>query len=171
MMVAESSASRRTHSILMYDRNIIFVDILLFGCHTVKLFKQHTRLLPKNFDYSCGVLTPSLSRKDTNFRSSIPLRNQIALSFDRLKIIVLSQRTMQSSSPRHNPSNFLSQILHLFPRPSHSFSEVFFEILTLFFFGVGGVTIRTSSSPISSLAFLFKFLVPMSIINGGGRGI
>jgi hypothetical protein len=66
MMVAESSASRRTRSIWMYDRSTIFADRLLFGCYSVKMFKQHTRLLPETFDYLCGVLYPSLSRKDTN---------------------------------------------------------------------------------------------------------
>jgi hypothetical protein len=59
MMVAESSTSR---SIWMYDRSIICADKLLFGCYSVKLFKQHTRLLLEIFDYLCGVLSPSLSR-------------------------------------------------------------------------------------------------------------
>ena len=51
MMVAESGASRRTRSIWMYDRSTLFADKLLFGCYSVKLFKQHTRLLPETFDY------------------------------------------------------------------------------------------------------------------------
>ena len=84
MMVAESGASRRTRSIWMYDRSTLFADRLLFGCYSVKLFKQHTRLLPETFDYLCGVLSPSLSRKDTKFRASIPLRNWVALSLNRL---------------------------------------------------------------------------------------
>jgi hypothetical protein len=68
----------------MYDRSIIFADKLLFGCYSVKLFKQHTRLLLEIFDYLCGVLSPSLSRENTNFRAFIPLRNQIVFSFNRL---------------------------------------------------------------------------------------
>jgi len=83
-MVVESNTSRRTRNIWMYDRSIVFTDRLLFGYYSVKLFKQHTRLLPETFDYLCGVLSPSLSRKDTNFRASIPSRNKIALSFNRL---------------------------------------------------------------------------------------
>ena len=83
-MVAESSTSRRTRSIWMYDRGTIFADRLLFGSYSVKLFKQHTRLLPETFDYLCGVLSPTLNRKDTKFRASIPLRNRIALSLNRL---------------------------------------------------------------------------------------
>jgi len=68
----------------MYDRSIVFADRLLFECYSVKLFKQHTRLFPEIFNYLCGVLSPSLSRKDTNFRASIPLRNKIVLSLNRL---------------------------------------------------------------------------------------
>ena len=49
----------------------------------MKLFKQHTRLLPETFDYLCGILSPSLSRLDTKYRASIPLRNQIVLSLNR----------------------------------------------------------------------------------------
>jgi hypothetical protein len=60
------------------------VDRLLFGCYLVKLFKQHTKLLPETFDSLCGVLSPSLSGKHTNSRASIPLRNRIVLSFNRL---------------------------------------------------------------------------------------
>jgi hypothetical protein len=56
-MVADSSTSRRAQSIWMYDRSIIFANILLFGCYSVNLFKQHTRLLPETFDYMCGVLS------------------------------------------------------------------------------------------------------------------
>src|SRR5450631_685243 len=59
-MVVESSTSRRIRSIWMYDRSNIFADRLLFGCYSVKLFKQHIRLLPETFDYLCGVLSPSL---------------------------------------------------------------------------------------------------------------
>jgi hypothetical protein len=83
-MVVDSSTSRRTWNIWTYDRSTVFTDRLLFGYYSVKLFKQHTRLLPETFDYLCGVLSPSLNRKDTNFRASIPSRNKIALSFNRL---------------------------------------------------------------------------------------
>jgi len=58
VMVGEDGASRRTRSIWMYDRSTLFVDRQLFGCYSVKLFKQHMRLLPKTFDYLCGVLSP-----------------------------------------------------------------------------------------------------------------
>jgi hypothetical protein len=88
-MVAESSTSRRIRSIWMYDRSIAFADRLLFGCNLVKLFKQHTRLLPQTFDYLCGVLFPLLSRKDTNFRASIPIRNRIVFSLIDLVVIIL----------------------------------------------------------------------------------
>ena len=84
MMVAESSVSRRTHSIWVYDRSMIYADILLFGCYLIMLFKQHTRLLLEIFDYSCGVLLPSLSRKDTNFRTSNIFRYRIPLSMNKL---------------------------------------------------------------------------------------
>ena len=84
MMVGESGASRRTWSIWMYDRSTPFADRQLFGCYLVKLFKQYTRLLLENFDYLCGILSPSLSRLDTKYRASIPLRNRVALSFNRL---------------------------------------------------------------------------------------
>lgn len=84
VMVGESGASRRTRSIWMYDRSSLFADNQLFGCYSVKLFKQHTRLLPKTFDYLCGILSPSLSREDTKYRACIPLRNRVALSLNRL---------------------------------------------------------------------------------------
>lgn len=84
MMVVEGSASRRTRSIWMYDRSNVFADKLLFGSYSVRLFKQHTRLLPETFDYLCGILSPSLRREDTKFRVAIPLRNRVALSLNRL---------------------------------------------------------------------------------------
>jgi hypothetical protein len=68
----------------MYDWSTVFADRLLLGCYSVRLFKQHTRIFFETFDYLCGVLFPSLSRKDTNFRTSISLRNRIALYLNRL---------------------------------------------------------------------------------------
>ena len=84
VMVGESDASQRTWSIWMYDRSTPFADRHLFGCYLVKLFKQHTRLFPQTFDYLCGILFQSLSRLDTKYRASIPLRNRVALSLNRL---------------------------------------------------------------------------------------
>ena len=84
VMVGESGASRRTQSIWMYDRSTPFADRQLFGCYLVKLFKQHTRLLLETFDYLCGILSLSLSCLDTKYRASIPLRNQVTLSLNRL---------------------------------------------------------------------------------------
>ena len=84
VMVGESGASRRIQSIWMYDRSTPFADRQLFGCYSMKLFKQHTRLLPETFDYLCGILSSSLSRLDTKYRACIPLRNRVALSLNRL---------------------------------------------------------------------------------------
>ena len=84
VMVGESGASRRTQSIWMYDRSTPFADRQLFGCYSVKLFKQHTRLLPENFDYLYGILSPLLSRLDTKYRACIPLRNRVVFSLNRL---------------------------------------------------------------------------------------
>ena len=82
-MVVESSTSRKTRSIWMYDRSIIFADRLLFGSYSVKLFKQYIRLLYKTFDYLYGVLSPTLNRTYTNSRASNHLRNRIALSLNK----------------------------------------------------------------------------------------
>ena len=84
MMVRESGASRRTRSIWMYNRSTPFADRQLFGCYSVKLFKQHTRLLLETFDYLCGILSPSLSRLNTKYRACIPFRNWVALSLNKL---------------------------------------------------------------------------------------
>ena len=51
------------------------------------------------------------------------------------------------------------------------FFQGFFEVATHFFFGASGVIIYKTSSPMSSIPFLFKLLAHMSIINGGGREI
>jgi hypothetical protein len=72
----------------MYDQSIIFADKLLFGCYSVKLFKQHTRLLLEFFYYLCGVLSPSLSRENTNFRAFIPLRNQIVFHLIDFVVVI-----------------------------------------------------------------------------------
>jgi len=59
-------------------------DKQLFGCYSIHLFKQHTRLLLETFDYVCSALLSSLNWLDTTFRSSIPLRNSVSLSWNRL---------------------------------------------------------------------------------------
>jgi hypothetical protein len=84
VMVGESGASRGPRSIWMCDRRTNFMENQLFGSYTVHLFRQHTRLLPKIFEYLCGILASSLSRSNTNMRLAIPLQTRVALSLNRL---------------------------------------------------------------------------------------
>jgi hypothetical protein len=53
----------------------------------------------------------------------------------------------------------------------HDSLPSFFEVATLFLFGVSGTIIYTYSSLIFSVVFFFKLFVHMSIINGGKRKI
>jgi hypothetical protein len=65
------------------------------------------------------------------FSKNLGLQKIYLVSLRSSKIMVLSHRALQSSSPRHGPSNSLSSILHLLPRPSRSFSEVFLKLRLL----------------------------------------
>jgi hypothetical protein len=84
VMVGESGASRGPWNIWMCDRRTNFMENQLFGSYTVHLFRQHTRLLPKKFEYLCGILAPLLSRSNTNMWLAIPLQTRVTLSLNRL---------------------------------------------------------------------------------------
>jgi hypothetical protein len=71
-------------SIWMHDQSTIFVEHQLFVSYTVYMFRQHIRLLLETFEYLCGVLAPSLSPLHKCVRSSILLRDQVAISLNRL---------------------------------------------------------------------------------------
>ena len=64
---------------------------------------------------------------------------------------------------------FFESVSSFFSTSFTFFFQGFFKVATHFVFRVGGVTIYTSSSPISFVAFFVKLLSPMSIINKGGR--
>jgi hypothetical protein len=67
---------------LMFAIN--FLEHQLFVSYTVYMFRQHIRLLLETFEYLCGVLAPSLSPLHKCVRSSILLRDQVAISLNRL---------------------------------------------------------------------------------------
>jgi hypothetical protein len=54
------------------------------GSYSSYAFKQHTRLLPKTFEYLCGVLAPSLIIAYSHMRLAILVRTRVALSLNRL---------------------------------------------------------------------------------------
>jgi hypothetical protein len=84
VIVEQCGIIQGPRSILMHHRSTTFVECQLFGSYTVYMFRQHTRLLPKTFEYLCGVLARSLSPSHRCVQSPIPLCDRIAISLNRL---------------------------------------------------------------------------------------
>ena len=74
----------RERTIWSFERHVGFVDRLLLGSFTEKMFKERTRVSHATFRFLCEKLGPFLKKQKTRLRTPIPVEDRIAMSLARL---------------------------------------------------------------------------------------
>ena len=71
-------------SVWAFERNVGFMDRLLLGSFTEKMFKQRTCVCHNTFKFLCEMLGPYSQRKNTQMTWTILVESRVAMSLQRL---------------------------------------------------------------------------------------
>ena len=84
MMMAYFLFGSNERVVWKFDRPTGYVSQFLLGSYSARMFQDRLRVSRPTFTYLCHLLGPFLSKKDTKFRTCIPLEVQIAITLHRL---------------------------------------------------------------------------------------